>query len=332
MNPVELLKEHIDKKTNIPMLINPTSVATLDSCKLIGVNFKDVHNNSDKMTALAAVGHDELGFQSVMPYFSVIQEAAAFGANVNWGSVDEMPFHRKGIYKDPSEFKMPANLLSKTPMKTVIESIKMLKKRYGDSIIVIGKVMGPWTLSYHLRGVEDFLVETITEPEKATEFLNHFKQITKMFASAQFEAGADMITIADHVTGDLVGPETYKELLMPIHMEINKEFSGRNFILHCCGNTLDRIKYFADAGFKIFHFDSKNDITEAIAAAGEMLLTGCVNNADVLLNGTLNDVEDHVGDILAKGIHLVSPECAVPLKVKNTNLKHIAAKVFETGV
>jgi len=327
-NPIELLNAHINRQTDIPMAINPTSVATAESCRSIGISFRDVHTNADKMAALAAVGHDVLGFQSVMPYFSVIQEAAAFGADINWGADDEMPTHRKGIYEDPSEFKMPADLLSRTPMKTVIDAIKLLKQRYGDSVIVIGKVMGPWTLSYHLRGVEDFLVEAVTEPEKAAEFLNNFKQITMAFAAAQFEAGADIITLADHATGDLVSPDTYRDLLLPVHKEINAAFTDNNFILHCCGNTVNRIKYFAEAGFKIFHFDSKNDIDAAIAEAGDMLLSGCVNNPDVLLGGTEQDVDNQVQNILLKGIKLVSPECAVPLRVKNANLKRIAANVL----
>lgn len=251
-------------------VINPTSIATIESCNIAGVSFNEVHLNVDKMAALSAVGYERLGFDSVMPYFSVVQEAAALGCEINWGNGSEMPKQKSIIFTEPEQFEMPSDLLERLPVKTVIEAIKLLRKKLGKGVLIIGKVMGPWTLSYHLHGVENFLVETITEPDKVKEFLRIFKKITITIAEAQFEAGADIITIADHATADLLSPTAYKEYLLPVHKEINKVFGGKKLILHCCGNTLDRIGLFAEAGFPIFHFDSKNDIGQAIKKAGNM--------------------------------------------------------------
>lgn len=319
------------KEADRAAVINPTSVATVESCGKLGINLSEVHLDSEKMTALATHSYENLGFDSVMPYFSVIQEAAAFGCGIDWGTGDAMPNQKSVVFTDPEQFKMPDDFLDRLPIKTVVESIAGLRKRLGRGALIIGKVMGPWTLSYQLHGVEDFLVETITEPETVKEFLDRFKKITIAFAAAQFEAGADIITLADHATADLVSPVTYKELLLPVHKEINKYFNDRKFILHCCGNTLDRMHLFAEAGFPVFHFDSKNDIGQSTKASGSMMLTGCVNNPEVLLKGTAGDVEKQVEEILAGGIRLVSPECAIPLKVSNANLEAIAQTVRDWG-
>jgi MtaA/CmuA family methyltransferase len=312
-----------------PTVINPTSIATVESCNSVGASFNEVHLNADKMAALAAVGYEKLGFDSVMPYFSVVQEAAALGCNIDWGHTETMPNQKNSIYNEPEQFKIPDDFLDRLPIKTVIEAIKLLRKKLGSDVLIIGKVMGPWTLSYHLHGVEDFLMETIIEPDKTKEFLDRFRTITKVFAEAQFEAGADVVTLADHATADLVSPLTYKNYLLPIHKEINNTFKDKTFILHCCGNTLDRISLFAEAGFKVFHFDSKNNIDEAIKAAGNMKLTGCVNNPEVLLKGTRQQVREQVEVIIEKGIKLISPECAIPLKVRNENLMEISNTVRE---
>ena len=61
--------------------------------------------------------------------------------------------------------------------------------------------------------------------------------------------------------------------------------------------------------------------------AGPMKLTGCVNNPDVLLRGGPQDVRNQTARIVSKGIKLISPECAVPLKVSNENLAEIARTV-----
>lgn len=305
-------------------LINPVSVATAESCYNLNISFKDVHLDSEKMAALAAYSYEHLGFDSVMPYFSVCQEAAALGCEINWGTDIDMPTQRSSAYNDPGEFKLPSNFLDRLPIKTVIDAIKLMRKKYGNDVAIIGKVMGPWTLSYHLYGVENFLMDTIEEPERVHAFLDKFKEISKTFALAQLEAGADMITWADHATADLVSPKSYKEFLLPVHKQINLEFKDNINILHCCGNTLDRIPLFAETGFQIFHFDSKNDIKQSIEAAGKMMLTGCVNNPAVLLNGSQSDVRNQVIDIVSNGIKLISPECAIPLKVNNNNLLAIS--------
>ena len=285
------------------------------------------HHQEHPMTAVAAVGFEKLGFDSVMPYLSTIQEAAALGCRIDWGDAETMPNRRSAVFSDPEEFKMPEDFLDRLPIKTVIDSIGMLRKKLGKSAIIIGKVMGPWTLSYHLRGLEDFLVETKSEPEKVREFPIKFMKITEKFAEAQLEVGADIITLADHATADLVSPETYKDFLLPVHKEINKNFPEGTFILHCWGHTLDRIRFFSEAGFQIFHFDSKNEIKEAVEAAGAMKLTGCVNNLEILLKGTSHDVRRQVNDIIDGGVKLISPECAIPLRVQNENLKEISDAV-----
>lgn len=314
------------EETDRVPVINPTSIATVESMELTGAYFPHVHTNPDKMAALAAAGHDIIGFDTVAPYFSVQQEAAALGCDIDWGKIDSMPTIRKNPIENPDDFEMPSDFLERKPVKTVIEAIRLLKKKYGDKVAVVGKVMGPWTLSYHLHGVQNFLMETILEPEKVRGFLQAFKQISLTFAKAQFEAGADLLTWADHATGDLVSAKGYADFLLPVHKEVTKElkkFMPKPIpvILHTCGNTMDRLAYFAETGFDAFHFDSRNDIRKSLEiVGGKILLTGCVNNPQTLLNGTPEEVEQEVNTIIDAGIRLVSPECAIPCRVPNKNL------------
>lgn len=312
-------------------VISPTSVATLDSMKATGAYFPDVHTNADKMAALAAAGHDILGFDTIAPYFSVQQEAAALGCNVNWGQKDSMPTLGINPVKEPEDFKMPKDFLHLKPIRTVLEAIRLLKKKYGSDTAIVGKVMGPWTLSYHLHGVQEFLMDTILEPERVHRFLEVFKKISIAFAEAQFEAGADILTWADHATGDLISSKGYVQFLLPVHKQINKELKKQGpVILHTCGNTMDRMQYFAEAGFEAFHFDSRNDPQKAMdTVQGKIILTGCINNPITLLNGSVQDVKKEVFKALEAGIKLIAPECAVPCNTSNRNLIAIVDSVKE---
>ncbi len=192
---------------------------------------------------------------------------------------------------------------------------------------VIGKVMGPWTLSYHLHGLEDFLAETLLEPDKVRRFLDGLKAVPVLFGRAQLAAGADLLCLADHATGDLVRGSAYRDFLQPIHRELLGELRAP-VVLHICGDTLDRIGHIADAGFPAFHFDSKVDTARAVRAAGGRLsLVGNVNNPEVLYRGTPDSVARQARSAMEAGVRVVAPECAVPLGTPLENLRAILQAV-----
>ena len=307
-----------------PAVINPVSVATTEAINELKLDYAKVHTDADAIAALAAYEYDELGFDCIAPYFSVVLEGAALGATIDWGSNTNHPGQLSAVFSEPEQIKIPPGYLDKPTTKSLIEAIKKLKAKYGDKVLIIGKVMGPWTLSLRMHGMQETLIATIEEREKLAAIMKALLEFAKVFTAAQLEAGADMVTIADHTTRNLVGPDVYRDFVLPLHQEYNKTFPGKT-ILHCCGNTEDRVHYFSQANFLVYHFESANDIKKIIGGANGMSLTGCVNNPTTLYAGTPEDVYKETENILKEGIRILSPECAVPLSVKNENLKAIVA-------
>ncbi len=306
---------------------SPTSVATVEQMEMTGAFFPDVHLDAAKMARLAAGAYEILGYDAIMPVFSVSQEAAALGCNVDWGGLDMMPIARDHPFDEAEQVVIPDDFLDLPPIKTVLDAIQRLRRDYGSKVAIVGKVMGPWTLSYHLRGINEFLLETLTDPDKVRRFLDRLKLVPVLFGKAQIAAGADVLCLADHATGDLVRGSMYRDFLQPIHREIIQEI-GSPIVLHICGNTLDRLGYIADAGFDAFHFDSKVDAVAAVKAVGDRLsLLGNVNNPDVLYSGTPEQAEAQARYAVAAGVRIVGPECAVPLRTPIANLKAIVRAV-----
>ena len=318
------------KPADRPAVINPVSIATTEAITALNLDFAKVHTNADDMTSLAAYGYDKLGFDSIAPYFSVVAEAAAMGADIDWGSNNNFPKQHGVIFSEPEQIIIPPRYLDQMTTRNLLESIKKLKAKYGGKALIIGKVMGPWTLCMHTYSVEETLIATIEEREKLTAMTKALLEFGKVFAAAQLEAGADIITVADHTTRNLVGPYVYRDFILPLHKEFNKTFPGK-LILHCCGNTEDRVHYFSQAGFLMYHFESANVIKKIISGAKGMPLTGCINNPVTLYSGTPADVYTEAENILKEGIQILSPECAVPLSVKNENLESIVSCAKDHG-
>jgi len=292
---------------------------------MVGAEFPGAHLDSEAMTKLAIAGHTVFDFDVVMPLFSVWHESAAVGCPVEWGDKGRMPDCRGHIWKTAADIRYTKDFLTHPAARTPLKALAALKKELGDHAAVCGKVFGPWTLGYHFFGVEDWLVNAALAPDLIKECIEKMKNITRWFAQAQLEAGADCLLLADHATRDLCGPVMYEEFLLPIHTELARAFDCP-LILHICGDTKDRIGYIRQTGLDCFHWDTKSGAPAEIRrlAGNQLALMGGISNVTVLNNGTEEDVVRQARKAAADGINIVGPECAVPLGVRVKNLKAIA--------
>ncbi len=318
------------RKGDRPPAGNPTSIVCHGLMDAAGISFPKAHLDANAMADLALAGHEILGFDTVMPEYSVHQESAALGSDVDWGDRDNMPDSKTFPYAQFSDIQIPENILERPSMRVVLDALSILRHNVGGKVAIFGKVMGPWTLSYHMAGTQNFLLQIgMGEKDKVTKMMRQLMPVTITFARAQFRAGADVVVLSDHVTGDLAGPYHYQELLLPIHKEITSQIGGP-LILHVCGNCNDRLDLFAEAGFEVYHFEFQMDAKEVVKKVGNrMSLVGCVNNPQILYQGTPEDAYAQARYAIEAGVNIIGPECAIPLATPLENVKAIVSAVHE---
>jgi [methyl-Co(III) methanol-specific corrinoid protein]:coenzyme M methyltransferase len=292
-----------------------------------GYRFPEAHLDPVIMAGLAEAGHTVLGFDNVMPLFSVCHESAAIGCGTDWGALDRMPDCRGGMYGIEDEIIIPKDFLARPECRIPLRAIELLRKRFGGEVAVVGKVFGPWTLGYHVFGVEEFLINTILNPDSVKRAIASLKEVTVAFGRAQVEAGADALTLGDHATRDLCSPLAYRDFLKDIHAELNERL-GCPVILHICGDTADRIGSIRETGIACFHFDSKVPSAKARELAGETLaLMGGTSNFEIIRKGTPERIAADVREKKANRIDIIGPECAVPLDAPFENMVLLAEEV-----
>lgn len=310
--------------TDRPAVGNCVSAATISLMDECGYSFPEAHLDPEVMAGLAATSFEILGYDTIAPYFSVQHEAAALGCAVDWGRKDMMPDAATHPWRRADDIAIPDDLLQREPMLIILEALRLLKRRYGDEVALVGKVFGPWTLAYHLFGVQQFLIMTLDKPGEVRRILEGLLPVPLLFAEAQRQAGADVVTLADHATGDLVSARMYEDFLWPLHCHIARE-GHVPLILHICGNTADRIGLIARSGLACFHFESKVPTEQAVRLAeGRIALMGNLNNPELLLRGTPQQVAEEARRAHAAGVHITAPECAVPLTTPTANLQAVA--------
>lgn len=301
-----------------------TSVACRELMAQTGAWFPAAHTQPKMMCQLALAGHTLLGFDVVMPLFSVCHEAAAMGCRVHWGGPDAMPESGPPIFQTADDIAIPPDLLTRPGCAVPLRALAMLRKELGNAAAVCGKVFGPWTQAYHYFGLEEFLIKTVTEPDEVRRILERLLPVTLRFARAQIEAGADCLLLADHATRDLCSPAAYDEYLREVHARLVSELPVP-LILHICGNTGDRIRLIDRTGIACFHWDTRTGTpAEVRLLAGDRLaLMGGINNLR-LLQGTPDEITSMARAAATAGVDVIGPECAIPLATPLANLRAIA--------
>ena len=319
-----LAREPVDR---VPVA-NPTSIVTTQLQEEIGIFFPDAHRKAEQMAELALRAQEQTGFDIVFPIFAGgTHEAEALGVPVRWGDRGHMPACETSIWEKANDIVVPDDFIDRPSIRVTLDAISIIKREVGDSIGIIGKVYGPWSLAYHCFGLSRFLKSTIKDPGEVDAILERLMEPCILYAQAQIEAGADALCWGAHITGDLIRPEAYPKHLCSIDKRIVNSINAP-LIFHCCGKTLDRAEYFNESKMTAFHFESQNDPFE-MRKKSDMVLIGNINNPVTLLGGKREDIRREVFHALDAGIDIIAPECAIPLNAHIESIKIIRDCVDE---
>ena len=88
---------------------NPASVPIVDLMDLAGAPFPMAFRNPNLAAELTAIGYPEVDLDSVMPYFSIVQESSALGCEVQWETKDNWPTvsMTRPLWCEPDDVNLP---------------------------------------------------------------------------------------------------------------------------------------------------------------------------------------------------------------------------------
>ena len=129
---------------------NPTSVATVELMDLVDAPFPEANQQPELMARLAATGYTELGFDSVTPYFSIVQESSGLGCEIQWETKDNWPTvsMTRPLWREPVDVNLPTGFLEHPDSSVVPWSIEILRGEFHDEVASVGKVVGLSPLAY----------------------------------------------------------------------------------------------------------------------------------------------------------------------------------------
>ena len=304
-----------------------SALTTLELQNMTGCTMPEVHHDPEKLVRLLGANHDVLGFDAVTFIINYFNEPAALGCEMNWGSTVDLPTYVSNPWQRPDDAHVPDDLLDRPPVSTYLEALRIAKRDYGDRVAVLGKVMGPFSMTLAMHGIENVMTGLIDEPDRIRHFIDVSTDVLIRCANAQFEIGIDALAIGEGGAGaNMLSPQMHTDFLLDVHQRMMHEIHGPT-IMHICGDITPRLDALKQSGLTCFNFDW--DITPTVmkhAANGHFSIMGNVNTSDLMLADP-EKIQAQVFENLDAGTDIISPGCAISPKCPNANLKALTEAI-----
>lgn len=319
------------QKADRTPLAHISALTTVELQKMTGCFMPEVHHNPEQLARLCAANHEILGFDAVTFIINYFGEPAALGCEMDWGNPRQLPMFLSHPWQKIEDASVPADLLDRDPIRSNLETIGIAKKKYGGEIAVLGKVMGPFSMTQVMHGVEKVMMGLSDDPRKIAGFIELAADILVQCANAQFDAGIDALAIGEGGAGaNMLSPEMYKEVLFPCHKRMINRIHGPT-ILHICGDITSRLPFFEEIGITCFNFDwAINPKFMKKASEGKFRIMGNINTTD-LLTAKPEKIKRQVIENIKSGTDIISPGCAVSPECPNENFRVMAETIKNWG-
>jgi len=297
-----------------------------------GFGWDEAHNDAEKLVTLAAAAHNHWGLETLKLPFDMTVEAEALGGKIDPGSRDTLPQLVAHLYEEPEELVFDRDLLTCGRIPIVLKAINMAKTRYDGEAAVVSSIVGPFTLGTRLFGMDNFLIWAVAEPEKAHAAMERLTRLCMMYAGEQATEGCDVVLIGEAASsGDLISPDTYRDIIMPYHRELCSSLSVPS-VVHICGNITGHLPYILETGMTAISFDGKTDVEKAYRLLkGKTAMVGYVDTMTTLLHSAPEVVYQHSVDCIQAGIDLLCAGCAWPAHIPAENVLAMIRAAHDNG-
>ena len=290
---------------------------------------KTYSTDANAFAAAQLTAHKDFGWDAVGSYPDIVMEPEVYGC------ITEIPEDREPyVTKDVPLANAPElleKLIEAGPkiggrMNLVLDCNRQLKKAVGETVFIFAGQRSPLSLACELRGIEQFMVDLIMDPDYANRLLDFAASHAINYAKAQIAAGADVIELGNS-SGSLISPEMFAELVAPRLMRVFdavKE-AGGVACLHSCGQTMHLIDHMVGTGADIIEIDYPHTMGEVVKEFPTTTWLGNLDPVSVLMQAKPQEIEKRTSALLEEvrdcGNFVLSTGCEPSMRTPPDNMK-----------
>ena len=314
------------------------------ACREADVRMEDYRVNPEAIARVHLQAVEKYGHDCIMVDTDTTMLAEAMGAQSECAPNEPGRIVVPAIRSlDEVDKLKVANPETDGRIPALIESIRIMSKQVGSEIAIRGNAdQAAFDLACMVRGVEDFLMELVAQPDdpRITQLLEVCYQTHLATHRALARAGAHFTSLGDSFAGpDVTSPRMFDQFARPYEERLVKDLTadGIFVVIHICGDTsriLDSMANYDPCGFEL---DYKTDAVKAKATAGKRhVLFGNIDPSGVLAIGTVEEVRAATRGLIAtwkpEGRFVLNSGCAIPPTTPPENIHAMIETAREYGV
>ncbi len=259
--------------------------------------------NPEKMAEAKIAAHENYGDDGIVAGTDLFLQAEALGATTEMREhvpiVVEWPLKAD---KNALDQMKPFDINEDGRIPALLEEIRLLKQKYGDTVVIGPVVGGPVTTAAMLRGVEPLLMDMVLDPEWVHKLLRFLTDADIPLYKAIGEAGAHAIVQLEPISSNtILSPEQYEEYAMPYQQELFGVCNemGMVGVNHICADTALIWEKMVGVGAPAIQIDFPIDMADCKERVGDKTtIMGNVDPIEYLLYGTPQEVYDKSVEVI----------------------------------
>jgi uroporphyrinogen decarboxylase len=305
---------------------------------LIGIDANTYYTDLDRFADAHIALHEEIRQDVVALMADLYMEVEAMGAEIDFVE-DDVPRLRSYLLKEDKARLGSLEVLDPATAGRLPGYLAACGKVSGalKETPVGGVICGPWTLATNLRGAENLIMDTATDPEFVHELMRYTVEVVKRFGVAVNQAGAGLSLSEAPASLSLISPKIFRTFVAPYLKQLIADLREQrtSVTLHICGFIEPIMEDIASLGAIALSMDEPSSLEKMFEAAkGKMVVIGNVAT-NTFLDATPEDMEREVkrcmdqakekpGFILASG-------CEISPRADMDKIIHFCALALELG-
>ncbi len=287
---------------------------------LAGVPLVEYVRHGETLACCQLDARNRYGYDAVFAVMDANVEAEGAGAVLRYRDNQYPSIERHALARadDCDQLSLP-DAHGAGRMPEMLKALSILRGELGDEALVVGCVLGPFTLTAQLLGLEAALYLAADDPQRLDHLMDFATEIIISFGRAQLQSGAHLPMVFDPCASPaVIPPAFFRELELPRLRRVFQALAEAGALanwLHIAGPVAPILRYYADAGVQIANFDYSVSAADAASALPRTCLDGNIKSLAFVEEGPDRIAEQAASLLRAfreRGGFVLSSGCEIP--------------------